>query len=192
MNRWCSRSCCTASTTRRLISRKSPTFSGKGTSPSIAHEAIERRGRGLLQPAVAVAQAALRIDHVVAVMPGGDQSRDHLRRILQVGVDDDHRIALRMVEPGGGGDLLAEIARQVDHGDVAVGLPQHLDDAERGVAAAVVDVDDLPRCAQRRHRRGEAAMHFADDLGLVVHRDDNREDRTSLGCISIGGRSAAN
>ena len=143
----------------------------------IVHDAVERRGGGLLQPAIAGAQAALRIDHVVAGAPGSDETRDHLGRVLQVGVDHDHRVALGMVEPGGGGDLLAEIARQVDDGDVAVGLLQQLDDAQRGVAAAVVDVDGFPWRAQRRHHGSEAAVHRADDLGLIVDRYDYREDR---------------
>ena len=97
----------------------------------VAHEAIECRGGGPFQPAIAIAPAALGVDRVVAGAPDRDQIGDHLGRVLQVGVDHDHRLALRMVEPRGGGDLLAEVARQIDDGDVAVGLPQRLDDAQR-------------------------------------------------------------
>ena len=57
------------------------------------------------------ALAALGVDHVEPAAPAGDQVGDHLGRVLQVGVDHDHRVAARVVEPGGDGDFLAEVAR---------------------------------------------------------------------------------
>ena len=65
---------------------------------------------------------------------------------------------------------LPKLRDRLTQRDVVVRLPQCVDDGERRVAAAVVDVDDLPREIQRRHHRVQPAMHFADDLCFVVHR----------------------
>ncbi len=46
--------------------------------------------------------------------------------------------------------LVAEVAAQVDHGDVRVGLAELVEQPRRRVAAAVVDEDDLVRDPQRR------------------------------------------
>ena len=142
----------------------------------LAHGAIEGDGRGLLQPCVAFALAAARVDDVVALAPCGNQQRNDLGRVLEVGVDHDDRVAARMIQPGCGGDLLAEVARQVDHADVGVGRAHCLDDSQCCVAASVVDVDRLPRRIQRCHHGGKAVVHLADDGGLVERRNDNGDD----------------
>lgn len=73
--------------------------------------------------------------------------------MLEVGIDDDHGPAARMVEPGGDGDLLAEVAREGRGADDRL-LPRQRADARQGVvAAAVVDERNLPRCdAGGQHR----------------------------------------
>ena len=123
-------------------------------------------------------RAPLGVDHVEAVVPAGHERGDHLRRVLQVGIDHDHRIAAGVLQPGGGGDLLAEVARQVDHRNARLGAVQGFHQQERGIAAAVVDVDCFPRTQQIHHRR-QPPMELRQDLGFVEHRDHHGEGRCS-------------
>ncbi len=82
--------------------------------------AIEGRGGGELEHALAVALAADRIDHVGALRR---HRRPHvgeqLGRVLEVGVDDQDLLARAQIEPGGERELVAMVARQVDRGSAA-------------------------------------------------------------------------
>src|SRR5579859_2284234 len=89
-----------------------------------ANDAVEH-GRGeQLEPGFADAHRPLRIDHLVALVPLFDQLVDHLRRVLQVGVDNDDRVALGVVNAGRDGDLVAKIAGKLDDFDARVALAQ--------------------------------------------------------------------
>ena len=58
------------------------------------------------------AVATLAIDNVVARVPAGNEIGDHLGRVLQITVHDDHTVAAGMLETGGYRDLLAEVAAE--------------------------------------------------------------------------------
>ena len=84
------------------------------------------------------------IDHIIAVLdPVADQLLDQIGRMLAVAVHEQHGAAPGMVEPRHQSGFLAEIARQRHHLDVERAGGQSARDAERGVGAAVVDIDDL-------------------------------------------------
>ena len=72
-----------------------------------------------------------------------DQRFDHVRRMLAVAVDEQHRAAAGMFEAGDEGRLLAEIARQRDHLNVDARGRQIAGDGERAVATAVVDINQF-------------------------------------------------
>ena len=84
------------------------------------------------------------IDHVIAAIdPVADQLLDQIGRMLAVAVHEQHRAAPGMVQPRHQGGFLAEIARQRHHLNVErIGL-ESARDGERGVGAAVIDIDDL-------------------------------------------------
>ncbi len=90
-----------------------------------------------------------------------------LRRVLEVGVDDQDRIAAAEVETRRERELMAMIARQVDRDDVDV-LRRHLAHHRPAIVArAVIDEHDLiilahcrdaqPRSAAREAREGTPA-----------------------------------
>ena len=139
----------------------------------ILHQAIEGTGRLALHPGVRMARSALAIDHVVAILPRRHHARNHLGRILKVGVDHDHSGADCMVKSRGGGDLLAKIARQIDHGCVRIGCMQPFKDDQRLVGTAVIDIDDLPGIRQSVHHPAQPCMEFENTLRLVMSRHNN-------------------
>ena len=109
--------------------------------------------------------AALRLparDEVEALVELGEQARDLGRVVLQVAVDRDDDVALRLLEAGLERGRLAEVAPQPDDADVLVRGVQPRQRGEGAVGRAVVDEDDLPRLARAgraptRARRSRSA-----------------------------------
>jgi len=63
---------------------------------------------------------------------------------LEVGVHEDHCVAAGMVESGGDGGTVSEIAAGVDYLDAAGGVAgEGVESLRAPVGAAVVDEDDL-------------------------------------------------
>jgi hypothetical protein len=140
----------------------------------VLHQPIEQaRGRPL-RPGLAFTRAPLGVNHVEAVPPTCDERRDHFGRVLQIGIDHDHGLAAGVLEAGGGGDLLAEITRQIDDRHAWLDAMERLQKTQRGVAAAVIDVDRFPR-AQRIHHRRQPPMELRQDVGFVEYRDHHGE-----------------
>lgn len=143
----------------------------------IVHAVIQRGG-GALRERVARAVAALRRHDLGAVAPMVDHHGNQARRILQVRVDRDHRVAVRFVEARRQRGFLAEVARQIDHAHARLARADRDELLERVVAAAVVHADDLEadrfdRLHQRHHFRKEPR----DRVAFVVERHDERNER---------------
>src|SRR5205085_5019262 len=66
----------------------------------LADDAVAERGDKALGPRLTLTGASLRVDDVVSLAPARDKLADQLRRILEVAVDDDGRIAAGRVESG--------------------------------------------------------------------------------------------
>jgi hypothetical protein len=143
---------------------------------------IEQMGGDALEPAFACARQTARIDDVVALLPFGDHLFDDFRRVLQVGIHDDDRCALRRVHAGGDGDLVAEIARQADIAEARVALGERLQHDGAGIAAPVVDQDRLRRPAKPGEQQVEPAQQHRQHGFLVEDGDDDAvDDRLGIG-----------
>ena len=140
-------------------------------------ELVEGLGEIALQRALALAVGALAVDVEEALAPFRQEGRDHLRRVLQVGIHDHHGLAIGMVEPGGDRDLLAEIAAERDRADPAVLRIEGSQRRQRSVAAAVVDADDLPGGDLGVENRLQPGDQRREIVGLVVDRHHDRELR---------------
>ena len=137
---------------------------------------VERPAAEPAQRGLVLAMRLRGVDDVVAVLlPVAHQRLDQRRRVLPVAVHEQHGAATRVIEAGGERRLLAEIARQRDHLHVERCCRKIAREAERVVAAAVVDVDHLDREAARvgqvaRHL-GQALVQARQALRLVVERN---------------------
>ena len=110
-------------------------------------QTVEEAGGPEFELGFALAVGTHGIDDFIALAPFFDHARDRLRRVLQIGVHHDHGVALGKVGPGGNGDLMAEVAAEIEiltRGSLRVQIEQQ---RERTVAAAVIDADQLPRLA---------------------------------------------
>ena len=88
--------------------------------------------------------APLGVGHVDPRLPGLDQAQAHLGRILEIGVHDDHRVAVgHRVDARSDRDLVSEVARERQHAHPVVGGGQLEQEVEGAVTAPVVDLDEL-------------------------------------------------
>ena len=143
----------------------------------LADQPVEQIGRHRLEAAFTLARQPLGIDDVEALFPFGDHIEDDFGRILKVGVHHNDRVAFRPVHAGGDGDLVAEIARQLD---VAIALVRaRLGFANDGarIARAVVDENRLGGRIELVEQGVEPAQQNRQHRLFVVDGDDERIDR---------------
>ena len=114
-------------------------------------------------------------DEVEPLVELGEQPRDLGRIVLEVAVDRDDDLSLRLLEAGLQRRRLAEVPPQPDDADAVVRGVQPGQRRERAVGGAVVDEDDLPGLVERVERRGQLVVEERDAPLLVVHGDDHRD-----------------
>ncbi|CCC97173.1 protein of unknown function [Azospirillum baldaniorum] len=141
----------------------------------VVEDPVEGAGERPVLQALPHPRVAHGDDHVVALAPFGEELRQQLRRVLQVGVHRHHGVAGGVAQAGRQGQFLAEVARQVDHLDPRVGVVDVQQAVERVVAAAVVDADHLPLGVQPVEH-GHQPLEQRRDVGaFVVEGDHHRQ-----------------
>ena len=98
---------------------------------------------GTFDDGLTLALGALCVDNIVTILPFANQLRYQFRRILQVGIDDDNRVASGLVQAGAESDFLAEISAQIEQRNTIVYFPERVYPFQRAIDAAVIDIDDL-------------------------------------------------
>ena len=105
-----------------------------------------------------------------------EHGRKKLRRILEVGVDNQYRLAPAQVETGGERELMPMVARQVDRDQVGIGRRHPLHRRPARVARAVVDQHQLIILAYRNLGGGAQPLVKLDEAGFLVEAwDDDRK-----------------
>ena len=137
-------------------------------------EAVERPGPPGLEPRLPLAHGANAVGDVRPSTPAVEHFEDDLGRILQVRVGEDDGVAPGGLQAGGVGDLLTEVAGQGEDPHALVGALEFPQDVQRGVVAAVVDVNDLEVEFRNLLEGGdEAAVHLGDDRRFVETGHDH-------------------
>jgi hypothetical protein len=90
--------------------------------------------------------------------------RNVLRPVLEIAVHHHDPVAERMVDPGGDGRMLTEIARKPYGSNPPVASPRFVDPRPGAVGRAVVDQNDFVALGDRGERRAEPADQFVDEL----------------------------
>ena len=83
----------------------------------IGEEAVEEFGGGEFEGGFSLAGLADAVHDFEAFFPLANHVGDELGGVLEVGVDDDRRVALGVIEAGGDGDLVAEVAGEAKDAD---------------------------------------------------------------------------
>src|SRR2546429_1773889 len=122
--------------------------------------------------------------------------------MLPIAVHEQHRAQPGMIEAGEKRRLLAEITRERDDLDVEAFRWKFTRGGERGIAAAVVDIDRLGRKGALRLERArdfeDAGVKGREIVGLVEQRNHDRKPgvrptawpRRSAGAAGSGHRIA--
>ena len=109
-----------------------------------------------------------------------EETRDQLRRILQVAVHHDDDVSRRVVERGRERRLVAEVAGQRHPHDPRVPRGRGDDGGKGPVGAAVVHEHDLVGAARELVQdRADPAQELRKDLLFVVQRDRDGDPRRS-------------
>ncbi len=145
-------------------------------------QAVEDLRRPQLDRGLAFTLAAHAVDHVDAAAPAREHLQHHLGRILQVGVDQDDRLAFGVGDAGGDGHLVAEVARERHDAHARIAGLDAAQQLEGAITAAVVDEDQLePGLAAAAEHRGEPAVGLGDDVFLVEARHHDGDQRLGAG-----------
>ena len=108
-----------------------------------AHQPVGDHGGHTAREVGVVTVLAPTADHVVALGHLVQQERDADRVVLQVGVHGDDHIAARVVETGGEGRSLSEIAPEGDDAPARIAAVDLAQPRQAAIRAAVVDDDHL-------------------------------------------------
>ena len=157
------------------MSLKSPTFAGIWMFVSLPGEPVERRRGHKLQSRLAGAVQSHAIDDVDTPAPLLDHGCHDFRRVLKIGIDDDHAVATSVVDARGDRDLVAEVARELQHSDVSILRREACELFIGAVPAAVVNKDEfVGRSLEERQRACRPFVECTDDRLLVENRDHQR------------------
>jgi hypothetical protein len=139
-----------------------------------AHQPVVHPGRGALDPGVGGPVRAHAVHHVDVGAAGLlEQIRDHLGRVLQVGVEADQVVTEGALEAGREGRLVPAVAQQPDHPQLGPGGGLRRQQLGRPVPAAVVDRDEFVAHVERVQHRSDTVEEDGQHGFLVVHRDDD-------------------
>jgi hypothetical protein len=150
--------------TLRSMSEKSPASTGAS---------IEYVIPGTLQERFLTLHADT-IDHVGAIRPFLDHLEDDLGGILQVRIDDDHGIAVGIVQSSSKGGLMAEVARQQHGLDPRVVFGKVRDYLGRTVRAAIINKNDLQTKIPVPQHLDEPLIGQRDDILFIEAGNDDR------------------
>src|SRR5690606_15158935 len=138
-------------------------------------ETIKGECRMAAKGALLAAIALHRFDDQITLAPTLEHRRDELRRMLQIGVENDESVGVGTIEPDFQARVdrrfLAEVARERDKVDRTV-LPRELHQyGEAPIRRTVVDGKQpyIDTGRRRSHRAEDAWKRSREDRGLVVN-----------------------
>jgi hypothetical protein len=134
-----------------------------------------------------VAASRLAVDDVVALLPAADELRDELGRILEVGLDQDRRVAGRVQETEVDRAVRPDVPREAHRLHVRMLRAELLQELERAVLRAVVRIDvlEVVAVAERLDRGADALEVIVDVQLLVVTGRDDRDPLAGVHGLSM-------
>ncbi len=112
-------------------------------------------------------------DDVVALFELGEEVGDLVGIVLEIAVHGEDEVALGVIEAGGEGGGLTEVAAQLDDEDARVDRGDLFEQAIGAVARTIVDEDQFEGFADLLHYGLEAVVEGGDVFFFVVERNDD-------------------
>ncbi len=137
------------------------------------HEPVGGARRDAAEEEVVATLRAPAADDVVALFELGEEVGDLVGVVLEIAVHGEDVVALGVVEAGGEGGGLAEVAAELDDEDAAVYGSDLFEEAIGAVAGAIVDEDQFEGFADLLHDGLEAVVECGDVLFFVVEGHDD-------------------
>src|SRR3981081_1618149 len=119
-------------------------------------------------------------DDVVALFELGEEVGDLVGIVLEIAVHGEDEVPLGVVEAGGEGGGLAEVAAKLDDENAAVYGGDLFQQAVGAVAGSVVDEDQFKRFADLFHFGFGAIVEGGDGFFFFMERNDDGIFRNGL------------
>src|SRR5260370_29178424 len=110
-------------------------------------------------------------DEVVPFFELGEEVGDLVGIVLEIAVHGEDEVALGVVEAGGEGGGLAEVAAELDDENAAVDSGDLFEEAVGAVAGSIVDEDEFEGIADLLHYGFEAGVKGGDGFFFVIGRN---------------------
>src|SRR5262245_4535555 len=117
------------------------------------------------------------VHDLIPFTPAGDHVGNDARRVLQIGVDDDQRIAGCVLHAGGDSRLVVEISGEAGESDATVGARRGAQPFERPVGRPIVNEQQLQVFGQRSELGGDLTVQLGEVIDLVVGWNDHAYER---------------
>jgi len=112
-------------------------------------------------------------DDVVALFKFGEEVGDLVGIVLEIAVHGEDEVALGVVEAGGKGGGLAEVAAELDDENAAVDGGDLFKQAVGPVAGTIVDEDQFEGFADLFHHGLETVVEGGDVFFFVMERNND-------------------
>ncbi len=137
------------------------------------HELVGGAGGDAAEEEVVAALGSPAADDVVSFFEFGEEVRDLVGVVLEVAVHGEDELTLGVVEAGGEGGGLAEVASKLDDEDARIDGGDLFEQAVGAVTGAVVDEDEFKGVVDLLHDGFEPVVEGGDVLFFVVEGDDD-------------------
>jgi len=128
----------------------------------------------------------LTVDDVRTLVHQARHLLQKLGRVLQVGIDDENALTTGKIKPGGQGELMPMIPRQVDDDEVRVRIRKLAHQWPSAIVRTVIDEDDFV-IADFLAACGEAAMKLKQPF-CFIEAWDNHGKVANIGFVVVGFR----
>ena len=137
------------------------------------HEPVGRARGNAAHDEVVAAMLAPATDDVVAFFQFGEEVGDLVGVVLEIAVHGEDEVALGVVEAGGEGGGLAEVAAELDDENPTVDGGDFFKQAVGAVAGSIVDEDQFEGFADLLHYGFESVVEGGDVFFFVMERNDD-------------------
>ena len=137
------------------------------------HQRVCRAGRNAAEKKIVRTLGTPTADDVVTLFEFGEEGGDLIGVVLEVAIHSEDVVALGVIEAGGEGGGLAEVAAELDDEDAAIYRSDLFEQAIGAVTGAIVDKDQFEGFTDLLHDGLEAIVERGDVILFVVEWHDD-------------------